>query len=78
MLMMENQKRIADWKGDLADSEQEQTHLSEQMSDLREGTRQQAALATAARVLEVISQTMTATVKQAARVRMQPISWTRL
>jgi hypothetical protein len=65
-LIAENNARIADWKADRADSEQEQTQLAAQTSDLRESERQQAALANAERVLNGISQSAAAATKQAS------------
>lgn len=64
MLIADNDARRAEWRADRADSEQEQTRLGTQTSDLRESARQQAALATAARVLNGISQNTAAAAKQ--------------
>jgi hypothetical protein len=61
-LIADNDARVADWKADRTDSEQEQTRLGY----LRESARQQTALATAARVLNGISQSAAAAAKQAA------------
>ena len=65
-LMAENEARIADWKADRTDSEQEQTRLGAQTADVRGGARQQAALGDAVRVLSGISQNAAAATKQAA------------
>jgi chromosome segregation ATPase len=65
-LIAGNDPRIADWKADRTDSEQEQTRLAAQVADLRESVGQQSALATAVRVLNGISQSAAAATKQAA------------
>ena len=65
MLIADNDARRAEWRADRSDSEQEQTRLGAQTSDLRESARQQAALATAARALNGITQNTAAAIKQA-------------
>ena len=68
-LIADTDARSADWKADSADSEQEQTRLGAQTSDLREAARQQAGLAAAARVLNGISQSAVAAAKQGRDAR---------
>ena len=63
-LIADNASRLADWKADSADSEQEQTRVGAQTSDLRDAARQQAALAAAAQALNGISQNVAAVAKQ--------------
>jgi len=63
-LIADNDARLADWKADSADSEQEQARVGSQTSDLRDSARQQAALDSAAQVLKGIAQNMAAAVKQ--------------
>lgn len=65
-LIVENGARIADWKADRVDSEQEQTRLVAETSDLRDSARQQTALANAARALTGVSQNAAAATRQAA------------
>jgi hypothetical protein len=64
-LVAENEARTADWKADGADSEQEQTRLAAQTSDLRESERQLAALVNAEHLLNGVSQNVAAATKQA-------------
>lgn len=63
-LIADNDARAADWKADVDDSEQEQLRVQTQMADLRGAARQQAALSSAARILNGISEKMAAAVKQ--------------
>lgn len=65
-LIADNDARAADWKADVDDSGQEQLRVGTQMSDLREAARQQAALGSAARALNGISEKIAAAVKQGA------------
>jgi hypothetical protein len=65
-LLAEGDARNADWKADRADSEQEQTQLAAQTSDLRESERQLPALANAERALSGVSQSVAAAAQQAS------------
>lgn len=63
-LIADNDARLAEWKTDSADSEQEQVRVGAQSSDLRDAARQQAALAAAVQALNRISQNVASAVKQ--------------
>ena len=62
-LIADNDARLANWKAESADSEQEQVRVGAQTSDLRDVAQQLAALAAAAQMLNRISQNMASAVK---------------